>query len=324
MPDYNNIEEASAAISDMFAAQQAADEADADRAEAAAEQAAAEETVDEAQVDADEASRQAEEAGAIANAAAQAAQERDNQLNALNAQYEQMMQQMQAIAQENEQLKSQMHDMYEGFSEQQRAQEAAVIEQAEADDRPVLDLDELQFLPEDERQAAINKYADDMRDYTMRGVLESPEIAELVRQAQDGRTQREREEALSEIEKYAETANVRAYLPYIDRIMQNNPYFTDGNMPMVDKVLNAYMIARGAEALQAKPKEMSVDDLMGMYHNNPDFAKAIEQERLAAVKEGQQVPTFAPSDGDANAAVNIPEKPGKVEDVAEKLRKLWK
>ena len=97
-------------------------------------------------------------------------------------------------------------------------------------------------------------------------------------------------------------------------------------MPMEEKFINAYAIARGVNAINtppAEPKELTDDELMELYDKNPTFQELIEKKRIDAIKNSQQVPPFSASSGAVNAALNIQEKPKTFDEASERTRKMF-
>ena len=100
----------------------------------------------------------------------------------------------------------------------------------------------------------------------------------------------------------------------LEKIVSSNRWLQSEDMPMDEKLINAYAIARGVNAINTPPveqKELTSEELMELYDKNPTFQELIEKKRLDAIKNSnsQQVPPFSASSGAVNAALNIKEKP---------------
>ena len=249
-----------------------------------------------------------DEASNMAEIAAQAAQEKDMQL--------------QQALQEIELIKAQNAHMQGTIQELSKKNEEALIE--DALQMPTLDINGLAFADEETIRNAQEEYARQMTEYVKGDVLR--EVSPFVEQAKEGIRQKEKAELISALAEIPEVADINEILPQIERIIEHNKWLQSDDMPMDEKFINAYAIARGVNAMNTppeQPKELTEDDLMELYDKNPTFQELIEKKRLDTIKKSQQVPPFSASSGAVNAALNIKEKPKTWDDASERTRKMF-
>lgn len=275
---------------------------------------------------------EAAQAGAVmqegaASPAEQAAPDESEQLRSAIEQSRSIIQQNEQLQQQNNQLQQQMHDMYELIQEMNTANRAEALSEAMEDNTPampMLDVEGMAFMSPEEVQQKQAEYAQAMQEYMRSSIIGSPEISGLIDYAEQAKAERERESVLAELEGMPLTKDIRSYIPQMQNIIQNNPYLASTDMSEADRLLNAYAIARGANAINTPPPEAhepTVDELMQYYNSNDDFRKAVEQARLAELKDSSKAPAFAPSDGAANVALNVQKQPERVENIGDMLFK---
>ena len=243
-----------------------------------------------------------------AEIAAQAAQEKEMQL--------------QQALQDIEFLRSQNQQMQGTIEELSQKNEENLIE--EAMQMPTLDINGLAFADEEQIAQAQAQYAQQMADFVKAGVMK--EVSPFVEQAKEGIRQREKTDALSALSKIPELSGINDMLPQLDKIISNNKWLQSEDMPIDEKYINAYAIARGVNAINTppeEPKELTSEELMDLYDKNPTFQELVEKKRIEAIKNSQQVPPFSASSGAVNAALNIKEKPKTFEDASERTRKMF-
>ena len=267
-----------------------------------------EETTEQVEEQPTEESATLENAITTAETAAQVAQERDMQL--------------QQALQELEALKAQNQSMQGAIEELSKKNEENLIE--EAMQPPVLDVNGLAFATEDEIKQAQADYAQKMYEYN-RKQFES-EFAPTLEYAKRGMREAEKSEAISALSQVPELAGIENMIPQLDKIIANNKWLQSDDMAMDEKLINAYAIARGVNAINTppeEPKELTSEELMELYDKNPTFQELVEKKRLDAIKQSQQVPPFSASSGAVNAALNIKEKPKTFEEASERTRKMF-
>lgn len=268
----------------------------------------AEETVEPVEEQPEEESTTLDNAVNTAEVAAQVAQEKDAQL--------------QQALQELEQLRLQNQQMQGTLDELSKKNEENIIE--EAMQMPTLDVNGLAFADEETIAQAQSKYAEQMAEFVKSGIMK--EIAPFVEQAKEGIYQKEKTNTLSALAQMPELAGINEMLPQLDKIISNNRWLQSDDMPIEEKYINAYAIARGVNAINTppeEPKELTSEELMELYEKNPTFQELVEKKRIDAIKNSQQVPPFSASSGAVNAALNIKEKPKTFEEASERTRQMF-
>ena len=249
-----------------------------------------------------------EDAVNTAETAAQAAQERDMQL-------QQVMQELEALRTQNQQMSGMIEEL-------SRQNEENLIE--EALERPTLDVNGLAFATEEEAMQMQEDYANRMTEFVRSGIMK--ELAPLLEQAKEGQYQKDKANVLSVLAEIPELQGISDMIPQLDNIIASNRWLQSDDMDMDEKYINAYAIARGVNAMNTppeEPKELTNEELLELYNNNPEFQELIDKQRLEAVKQSQQVPPFSASSGAVNAALNIQEKPKTFEEASERTRKMF-
>ena len=243
-----------------------------------------------------------------AEAAAQAAQQKDIQLN-------QMEQQLQASQQQIQQLR-------ETVTELSNQNEKNLTEELLTE--PVLDVNALAFADEETARAAQAEYARSMAEYAKQQIMK--EMQPFVDQAKEGMRLKERNEVLDALDQVSELKGIKEMVPQIEKIIKSNKALSSDDIPMDEKYITAYMIAKGVNAINEPQRQTpTVEQLMNIYENNPDFQEAVEKKRLSQLNNSnsQQVPPFSASSGAVNAALNIKEKPKTFEEASERTRRMF-
>lgn len=246
-----------------------------------------------------------EQAVQTAEQAAGLAQEKDAQL-------QQAMQELQAMKEQNAQL-------MDAISQMSGMQKEALMDEALAP--PVLDLTRLPYEDDATIQQRQTEYAEQMADYILQKMNRSMEP--LIKQAEQGKTQRERAEAIAALEQVPELAGFRDMLPQIEHIMQNNSLLSADSIPVDERYVTAYAIAKGIDSMKNPRRDPTADELMQFYENNPEFQELLEKKRLEQVRDRPQVPPLSASSGGVNAALNIAEKPKTFDEAGERTRKMF-
>ena len=248
------------------------------------------------------------EAVQTAEIAAQVASEKDAEL-------QQMKQQLEAEKQRTAQLQGTIDEL-------SKQNEERIVE--EALEPPVLDINALAFADEETVNAAQAKYAADMAEYNRKSFMK--EFAPVIEQANEAKLAKEKGELISALSQVPELAGIDEMLPQLDRIIANNKALSSGDIPLDEKYITAYAIAKGVNSINtppAEPKELTAEELMNHYKNNSEFQEMVERQRIEQVKQSQQVPPFSASSGAVNAALNIPKEPNGWDDASERTRKLF-
>ena len=244
-----------------------------------------------------------------AETAAQVAQERDMQL--------------QQALQELEALKAQNQSMQGAIEELSKQNEENLIEEAMMP--PTLDINGLAFATQEEIAQAQADYAQKMADYNRKQIMD--ELAPTLEYAKRGMQEAEKTEVLAALSQVPELNGIETMMPQLDKIIANNKWLQSDDMSLDEKLINAYAIARGVNAINTPPpeppKELTSEELMELYDKNPTFQELVEKKRLDTIKQSQQVPPFSASSGAVNAALNIKEKPKTFEEASERTRRMF-
>ena len=243
-----------------------------------------------------------------AETAAQVAQERDMQL--------------QQALQELEALKAQNQSMQGAIEELSKKNEEKLIE--EALKPPTLDINGLAFATQEEIAQAQAEYAQKMSEYNRNQIMQ--ELAPTLEYAKKGMQEAERAEMLSALSQVPELKGIETMMPQLEKIIANNKWLQSDDMAMDERLINAYAIARGVNAINTppeEPKELTSEELMELYDKNPTFQELVEKKRIDTIKQSQQVPPFSASSGAVNAALNIKEKPKTFEEASERTRRMF-
>ena len=246
-----------------------------------------------------------------AEVAAQVAQEKDAQL-------QQVMQELEALRQQNQEMQG-------TISELSAKNEENLVEKALQP--PTLDINGLAFADEETIAQAQAEFAQKMADYNRQELMK--ELGPQLEFAKKGMQEAEKKEMLSALAQVPELQGIGDMMPQLERIIASNRWLQSDDMPMDEKLINAYAIARGVNSINTPPeppkKELSSEELMELYDKNPTFQELIEKKRLDAIKNSnsQQVPPFSASSGAVNAALNIKEKPKTFDEASERTRRLF-
>lgn len=189
---------------------------------------------------------------------------------------------------------------------------------------PEIDFDGLAFADDETRRQANERYAQQMAAYNRQEIMK--ELEPFLNQAKEGMRAKEKADAVAVLSTVKQLEGLEDMMPQIDRIIANNKWLASDDVPIDEKIINAYAIARGVNAINTPPevpKELTADELLNLYNSNPDFQDAVEKQRIAQLKDSQQVPQHSASSGAVNAALNIPEKPKDWKDASSRSSELF-
>ena len=308
-----NFDEAIRATEAMFAEEENQEETPAEVVEEPTEEAV-EETPPTEEVPIEQQAQMVEENATLneavntAEIAAQAVQEKDMQL-------QQALQELEMIRQQNQQMQGTLEEL-------SRKNEENIIE--EAFTMPTLDMNALAFATDEEVAMKQQEYAQQMAEFVKGGMMK--ELQPFIDQAKAGMREKEKSDALASLSEVPELQGIGDMMPQLERIIAGNKWLQSDEMPIDEKLINAYAIARGVNAINTppqEPKELTEDELMELYDKNPTFQELIEKKRIESIKNSQQVPPFSASSGAVNAALNIPEKPKTFEEASKRTREMF-
>lgn len=225
-------------------------------------------------------------------------------------------------ATENEQLKARNEQLQKTISEMSQANKEEVVE--EAMEMPTIDYDELAFADPEVKKKAQQDYASAMAQYIKKDL--EKEYSPFVEEAKASRAEKEKNETITALSQVPEFAGIDDMRPQIDHIIATNKWLQSEDMSMEEKIVNAYVMARGVNAVNTPPetkKELTPDELMELYDKNPTFQELIEKKRIESLKGSQQVPPFSASSGAVNVALNIKGEPKTMDEALDRTRNLF-
>ena len=252
-----------------------------------------------------------EQATETAEIAASVAAQKEDELR-------QVMAEVEGLRRQNEQLQGAMAEL-------SRQNEENLIE--DILEPPVLDVSSLAFADEETIKQAQAQYAQAMTDYNRKQIMK--EIEPALEYAKRGMRDAEKAEVLSVLSQIPDLQNIQQMLPQLDRIIANNKWLSSDDMPMDEKYITAYAMAKGINSINnppeppEEPKDPTVDELMELYNKYPEFQEMVERQRIDQIKNSQQVPPMSASSGAVNAALDIKEEPKGWDDASERTRKMF-
>ena len=316
MPNPNNFEEATAATEEMFANEQmnfedaAIDTIPTEDEPNTGESIPAEDTPTEQAPEnvQDVQNAELEQAVQTAEVAAQTAAQKNNEL-------QQAITEIEALKQRNQELEGTIEEMSNRQAEN-------IIDDVFAP--PELDINGLAFADEATQKAEVAKFIESISDYNRKQIMD--ELSPALEYATRGMLDAEKAEVVETLSQIPELSGIKEALPQLDRLIANNKWLSSEDMPMEEKYINAFAMAKGINSINnpVEPaKEPTTDELMAMYNNNPSFQELVEKQRLEQIKQSQQVPLFSASQGAAGAALNIKEKPQTLEEASRRTREMF-
>ncbi len=242
-------------------------------------------------------------------------------LNRIGSDYERMRQENEQLKDIVAQLKGVIPQFQNALSQQSQAAENTIVE--EVIEPPVFDVENVQYLSDDERREATAKYSSAMADYARKTVLS--EVMKEMQPIVDNYKRQTREAAdmtaRNRIRSSKGFEDFDDYGDAIDRIAANTPGF-DGIDPEMKYALS-YMINRGINAMNQKPETETTEMLVERVKKNPDALRALEEMRVKQVAEkNAAVPPVTASQGSATAPAVKPEPPQSLEEATERAYKM--
>lgn len=242
-------------------------------------------------------------------------------LNRIGSDYERMRQENEQLKDIVAQLKGVIPQFQNALQQQSQAAENTIVE--EVIEPPVFDVENVQYLSDDERREATAKYSSAMADYARKTVLSEvmkemqPIVDNYKRQTAEAAdmTARNRIRSSKGFEDFDD------YGDAIDRIAANTPGFDSIDPEM--KYALSYMINRGINAMNQKPETETTEMLVERVKKNPDALRALEEMRVKQVAEkNAAVPPVTASQGSATAPAVKPEPPQSLEEATERAYKM--
>lgn len=220
------------------------------------------------------------------------------------------------------QMQEQNGQLQEQIAELSKVNEQNLVE--DAMEMPSLDINGLAFADEETIKAAQQKYAQDMAEYIKKPLMK--ELEPFIAQAKEGQRIKDRDATLEALSVIPELKGIKEMASQLDRMIANNKVLSSPDMDMDEAYIMAYAMAKGIDNINTpvvEPKEPTVDELMELYNKHPEFQEMVEKQRVAQLKDSQQVPPMSSSSGAMNAALNIKEKPKTLDEASEATRKMF-
>lgn len=232
---------------------------------------------------------------------------------------------LQMVMAEVEALRKQKEQLQRTVTELSDRNEERILEEALTP--PTLDINGLAFADEEAQKVALAKFAQDLSAYDRQQIMK--EMTPALEYAKRGMRDAEKAEVMAALSQVPELQNIQQMIPQLDRIIENNKWLSSDDMPMDEKYINAYALARGIDSIKTpppqpeEPKEPTAEELLEIYNKNPAFQELVEKQRLDAIKQSQQVPPMSASSGAAGAALNIKERPQTLEEASRRTREMF-
>lgn len=157
---------------------------------------------------------------------------------------QQLQQQLNAAQEENQHLQDLIR-------EQNEKQQEQIVEQT----MPQMDFDAYNFASDEERQAMQSAYATQMMDFVRTGVMKDLEPA--LEMAKTAQFQNERANVIGSLKDIPELAGIEGMVPQMDALMKANPSLFREDIPLEERYISAYAMARGVNAMNTPPPQPS-------------------------------------------------------------------
>lgn len=256
-----------------------------------------------------EAENSASEAASLAEAAAEVATEKDKELSAV-------LSELKALREQNEELMAEV-------SELSKKNEEKITE--EVIEPPELNINELAFADEETQRAATEKFAKDLTEYAKAALLK--ELSPVLEYAKCGMRDAEKAEVIEMLSKIPELSEIKSVLPQLDGIIKANRWLSADDMPLDERYINAFAVARGINSInnpQKSGNDLTADEFLKLYESNSEFKNLVEKKRIDELKAGEGVPQMSAAGGGAGAALNIKDKPKTFDEAAKRTREMFK
>jgi hypothetical protein len=217
---------------------------------------------------------------------------------------------------ENAQLRQMLEQMQQTMMQQQKAQSEAnkVNEEKIAEailEPPTLDFEQVQYMSDEERQAALSKYNSAVAEYTKKTVMKElqPLVDQYHRQTKEAENAAVKNQLIGsgKFEGFSDDAD------QIEHIISVTPGLAD--LPAETRYALGYVINRGVKAMNTVPTSETTDELVARVLKNPDAMKAIEKDRVMRVAQSNKAaPPVAASQGQNNAPALSQNPPKRLDE----------
>ena len=232
-----------------------------------------------------------------------------------------------AMRDENARLTAEVQTLRQQMAEAQAvaqqnavAANTAVSEVSSGTGLPTLNMDELMYASEEERQAALNNYNRQLIEIAARQATADMlgKISPLMKQYDTAVAKEQMDSAMNELAALEGFGDVR---DHSDRIRQISERPEFANMPMSQSMTLAALVEKGMRASQPVPAQPAPDinTQADAILANPELMKALTQKQAIAAKAASgNVPTHTAGGGFSNAAFVKSERPATIEEAREK------
>ena len=220
-----------------------------------------------------------------------------------------------AYQSENAMLRQQLQQAQRLQAETQKANEQTVTQIISA---PVFPQIEFDGADDAARTAILNKYNQEMSDYT--GNIAAQRLKPIEDQFRQQTQAAEESAAVNGIIESGRFHDFKDKIPEIKQTLQSMPQLQ--NIPPAQRYLTAYLLLKGNEALTAQPVKKTTEEQLREVESNPELLKALEAKKIMAVKQNGEVPTHVISGGVGNVAATMPPQgPKSIDEVKEHIMK---
>ena len=224
------------------------------------------------------------------------------------------------LAAEVQTLRHQMAEAQAVAQQNAVAANTAVSEVSSGTGLPTLNMDELMYASEEERQAALNNYNRQLIEIAARQATADMlgKISPLMKQYDTAVAKEQMDSAMNELAALEGFGDVR---DHSDRIRQISERPEFANMPMSQRMTLAALVEKGMRASQPVPAQPAPDinAQADAVLANPELMKALTQKQAMAAKAASgNVPTHTAGGGFSNAAFVKSERPATIEEAREK------
>lgn len=221
------------------------------------------------------------------------------------------------LSEENEELKKAVSESGEIAGESITAIAQPPEGAAEAaDEYPSLDITAIMYGSDEDAKNA--------KDAFVKGMLGRIErdAQPIMQRYSEAKQTLAREDAAKICAAMEELAGFNDVRPRLERMIDGNEMLKSWTNP-TEQYITAYLINKGAEALQKEGSEPDIAELMEMYHGNEQFRNAVEQERLDALKARGDVPPTPAGTGLSAAEPYKYQAPKTMAEAKKNVRKMF-
>lgn len=241
-------------------------------------------------------------------------------LNGLRGQNQQLNGENQQLRASLAQAQQMMESLKKAQDEANRMNEEKVA-MATLEAPPIPDIENVQYMSDEERKAAFSKYGSAVAEYSKKSVMKDlqPIVDEYHRRTKEAADTAARN-------KIAASGRLKGFVEdgaQIDKIIAATPGLSE--LPPETKYALGYVINRGVKSMNEKPPAPeTAEQLVQRVLSNPEAMKALEKERVAKIAASNKAaPPLAASQGQNNAPAVAPKPPSNLAEAREKALKIF-